>query len=185
MKTENGPDGSCIEIATMESLLDRVQKIWNEEFVPQCLEDETRLPGFEGWDEIQIALNSYALVEAVGNARQDIMRWCWFHLAKNPNSEPVRPDRHKYGGFLARWIAKEKPISILPKNPSSPPDIPEAMYRLNAFFAIMVFQSYLNEPIPDRLADELAYILHFRDEKGEIFALLGYCAEEMAKQNKG
>lgn len=186
MKIEIGPDGLRVEIPPMESLLDRVQKIWNEKFVPLYLEDETRFPGFDKWDEIQIALNSYALVEAVGNARQDILRWCWFHLAKNPNSdESVRPDRHKFGGFLARWIAKEKPISILLKNPSSPPNIPEEMYRLNAFFAVAVMQSYLDYPIPDHLAEELAYILHFRDEKGEIFALLGYCAEEMAKQNKG
>ena len=183
MNTETGPGGVCFEIATMESLLLRVNKIWREEFYPHYIEDKTRYPEFDKWDEIQIVINEYALVAAVGNAQQDIRRWCWFHLANNSNNNPAHPDRHKYGGFLARWIAKEKPISVLPVNPSSSPDIPEAMYRINAFFAVAVLQSYLDYRIPFTLAQEMAYLLHFRDEKGETFALLGYCAEEIAKNN--
>jgi hypothetical protein len=185
MNTEFEPNDKTLDIAPMALLLERVQMVWSDIFIPQYLEDEILIPEFTNRDEIQIALNNYALVEAVGNAQKDIRRWCSFHLAGNNNSEFARPDRHKYGGFLAKWIAKERPIAVLAKNFSAPPDMPQEMYRLNAFFAIAVLQSYLNNPIPHILAAELAYILHFRDEKGETIALLGYCAEEMAKPNKG
>lgn len=185
MQIINAPDGTKIEVATRNSLIERVSAVWDEKFVPFYLEDKNRFPGFKGWNEIQIGLNPYALVEAVGNAHEDIIRWCTFHLSGKPGrSYEARPDRHKYGGFLAKWIAKERPVFVIPANSGHQAHIPEPLYRLNAFFAATILQDYLVAPIPPRLADELAYLLHFREESGEMLALLGYCAEEMALNAK-
>jgi hypothetical protein len=180
MQEIKAPDGTLIKVATINSLLKRVGDAWEEKFVPLYLESEQFYPGFKDWDHINIGLSSYALVEAVGNAHEDIKRWCYFHLAGKSQEYAATPDRHKYGGFLAKWIAKEKPIFVEQKSSKTPVDLPDSLYRLNAFFAVTVLQDYLLQPIPPRLAEELAYILHFRDESGEVLALLGYCAEEMA-----
>ncbi len=64
MQIINAPDGTKIEIATRNSLIERVNAVWDEKFVPFYLEDKRRFPGFEGWDDIRIGLNPYALVEA-------------------------------------------------------------------------------------------------------------------------
>lgn len=183
METINGPDGTKFEFAALDSLIRRTLGIWEKKFVPEYLMDKSLFAGFNAWDEIEIGLHPHVLVEAITNARTDIIRWSMFHLSGKCNGKPSRPDRHKYGGFLAKWIAKERPIYIAQRDPTCLVDLPEQLYRLNSFFAVTVLQSYLHSTIPLTLADELAYILHFREEKGETYALLGYCAEQMPQKH--
>lgn len=168
-----------IEIASTAEVTEHIAKVWKEMFVPFCLENEERLHPFNSWSEIEIGLSTYALAGAIGNALVDIKRWATFHLSERLDGEKSRPDRHKYGGFLAKWIARERPIYVRPLDYDNPVEIPAEMYRLNAFFALTVLQSYMNTPISPQIADELAYLLHFRDEKGETLAILAYCGEQL------
>lgn len=167
-----------IEIATFQEVSDHVTKIWRELFTPGCLGRLVGLCPANVWDHVEVGLNVYALSGAIANALTDIERWAKFHLATPPSGDDwSRPDRHKYAGFLAKWIAKERPIYLRSANPSEPCALPEEMYRLNSFFAVAVMQSYLNREMTPVMADELTYVLHFRDEKGETLAFLAYCAE--------
>lgn len=169
-----------IEIATFEEVSSHVSDIWTNTFVPQCLQASDLFPPFDGSENIEIGLNTYALAGAIGNALKDIERWSAFHLTQpQSNGGKSHPDRHKYAGFLAKWIAKERPIYLKQLNPTIAANIPSEMYRLNAFFSVAVMQSYLQSKIPRVMAEELAYMLHFRDEKGETLAILAYCAEKM------
>ena len=167
-----------IEIASLDEVASHVADVWTNQFVPYCLENKERFLPFDAWDKIEIGLSSYALASAIDNALVDIGRWSAFHLSAPADGEYARPDRHKYGGFLAKWIAKERPIYVRPLIYDAPVEIPAEMYRLNAIFSIMVMQSYLKKPMSLTIAEELAYLLHFRDEKGETLAILAYCGEQ-------
>lgn len=168
-----------IEIASFKEVSEEIYTIWNDRFVPQCLGDQCKFLPFDAWEDVEIGLNPYALTSAIGNALIDIQRWSIFHLDRPANDEKARPDRHKYAGFIARWLAKERPIYLHCKDPNTPVSVPAEMYRLNAFFAVTVMQAYIRADFDPTLVDELAYILHFRDERGETLALLAYCAERL------
>lgn len=168
-----------IEIAQLNEVTTQVTDVWNNLFVPHCLKNKELFFPFDDWELIEIGLSSYALASAVENALIDICRWSSFHLSVPPDGEMARPDRHKYAGFLAKWIAKERPIYVRPLDYDNPVEIPAEMYRLNSFFALLVIQSYLDKPMSLKIANELAYLLHFRDEKGETLAILAYCGEEI------
>lgn len=176
---EEKPD---FQIASFEEIADRITHIWTDIFVPKYLNDTDRLGYKVQWDTIEIGLNQYALVAAIGNASVDIERWCTFHLKHaSKDNGPSLPDHHKYAGFLAKWLAKERPIFIRELDANCFHDLPQQLYRINALFALVVMQSYLKAPIPLDLFNELFYVLHFREEKGETLALLAYCAEKIGR----
>jgi len=171
------------EVASFDEIAERITKIWDEVFVEKYLKDTERLGCKVQWDTIEIGLNQYALAAAIGNALIDLERWCSFHLrhASKEKGAPL-PDHHKYAGFVAKWLAKERPIYIRELEFNNFHDLPQQLYRINALFALVVMQSYLESAIPHPLFEELFYILHFREEKGETLALLAYCAEEIGRQ---
>lgn len=168
-----------IEIASTQEVMERVREVLNDAFVPHCLLDRGKFYPFEQWDQIEIGIDDYALAGAVGNALKDIQRWAAFHLSRPPRGDKARPDRHKYAGFLAKWIAKERPVYLRLADPDKPVQIPPEMYQLNATFAVTVMRAYLDNDMDPILEKEIAYVLHFREERGETLALLAYCAERM------
>ena len=127
-----------------------------------------------GIHESQGYLNSQLLARAIDNALIDLARMEKHHFSGNSN-----PDAHKYAGFVARWVAKERPIQI-PKNlPVSLAN--EKLYWANAAFAVFVMSSFLErEGIPGNLAFHLKYWFAFRDERGETLSLVAYCCEQMS-----
>jgi hypothetical protein len=168
-----------IDVASLPIVMERVRNVLNEGFVPECLLDKRKFYPFTQWDQVEFGVNDYALVSAVGNALKDIQRWAAFHLTKPSPGKKARPDRHKYAGFLGKWIAKERPIYIRLNNPDQPVPITSDMYLINAWFAVAVMRAYLDNDMDPILEHELTYILHFREEKGETLALLAYCAERL------
>lgn len=120
-----------------------------------------------------IKLNKRFLAEVGKHARVDIDRMALWHL---PRSDQ-QPDRHKYAGFLSRWVSQIRPVYI-------DADIPlesATLHSINARFALWVFRSVLQHPIPANIAENLVYLFHFRQERGETLALIAYCCEEMSK----
>ena len=121
-----------------------------------------------------IKLNKRFLVEVAKHARIDIDRMARWHL---PRSDQ-QPDRHKYAGFLSRWVAQIRPVYI-------DADIPlesATLHTINARLALWVFRSMLHHPIPPSIAENLVYLFHYRQERGETLALIAYCCEEMSRQ---
>ncbi len=171
--THQATDVFELEIASIDEVSLRIEKIWNDIFLPKYIYRPSIL---DADGSFTLRINSHALAAAIGNALIDIERWCRFHLKNSPHS-PKKPDRHKYAGFLAKWLAKERPVFL----ESEADALPEQLYRINALFAVTVLQAHLDYEIPDDLWEELFYILHFRDEKGETLALLAYCGEEMGR----
>ncbi|MEO5346657.1 MAG: hypothetical protein H7834_09810 [Magnetococcus sp. YQC-9] len=55
-----------------------------------------------------IDIDTILLTEAVGHACRDLLRMSDFHLPQ----EEALPDRHKYAGFVAKWVAKTRPVII-------------------------------------------------------------------------
>lgn len=121
------------------------------------------------------------LVYSVGNAIKDILRMAEWHLP-TPNA---LPDRHKYSGFLAKWIAKIRPIKInrlVYILPSDKTTLPREIIMVNAHFALYVFRTTLEYDIPEPIMAHLLYALNFRDWSGENLALLAYASEEMTSR---
>ena len=105
-------DPSCFGILDTETASDKklVEDVFNtyDYFVKQYIEDENFIPkNLAG--KIRITMGWHALVAAVGHARVDMIRWGAFHLSKEPNP---KLDRHKYAGFLSKWIAKVRPVNL-------------------------------------------------------------------------
>lgn len=95
-------------------------------------------------------------------------RW---HLPK----QDQHADRHKYAGFLARWVAQIRLAYLHPAAERLPHTTP---HKINAHFALWGFRSFLRTPIPGPMCRNLTYALHFRQERGETLALLAYCASK-------
>ena len=167
--------------ATVEKLVEDVVETYDD-FAKNYLESEDFIPN-DLVDKIRISVDWHALVAAVGHARADMIRWGAFHLSKE--ADP-KLDRHKYAGFLSKWIAKARPINL---EADLSIELPIALCRLNAFFAFLVFRSYLNFNDCDnitleKIEKELMYRFHFRDETGENLAFIAFCYEQAGNSHQ-
>lgn len=166
------------EIASTDDLLAAAYAVWQK--IESGYFKSDLLRGAEG--DFEIILSQHILADAIGHAYADLMRWSSFHLSSTPTA---RPDRHKYGGFLAKWIAKCRPILIKPLNSSAV--IPLPLLRINALYAMWIIEFFLNikernnEIELEKIEKELVYRLHFRDETAENLAFVAYCYETIAK----
>lgn len=140
----------------------------NLEFVPQSVHES-----------FDFDINLYALAEAIEDARVDLDRWTKFHLIGDK-----KPDNHKYAGFLSKWIARRRPVQVILKDKNCTPELPDALYKINATFALIVFRSLLKKEIPVALVRELIYKFHYRDPSGEALAVLAYCCEEITEKRE-
>ena len=116
-----------------------------------------------------IHLNTRVMVEAIENGVQDLYRMAEYHLPEGNG-----PDRHKYAGFLSKWVAKLRPIYL-----NEGVELTSPIHMINAAFAIWIFRSFLEANIPETLYRELLYMFHFRDERGETLSVLAYCCEQL------
>ncbi len=122
-----------------------------------------------------IYLNVWLLGAAIDSAIIGLERMASFHL---PHDK--KPDRHKYAGFLSRWIAKFSPIQFkeeLLLNQTS-----DNLIWVNSEFSVYVFFSFLKADIlniSNNLLEFLKYSCQFRDEKGESLAAIAYCCENI------
>ncbi|MBF0436826.1 MAG: hypothetical protein HQL77_15840 [Magnetococcales bacterium] len=107
----------------------------------------------------------------------DIERMAKWHLPEIGQE----PDRHKYAGFLSKWIAKTKPIYINSEQCGT--DIPIEIHLINACFAYDVFGSFLEFSVPEEIRKSLVYSFHFREDRGESLALLAYTCEEISRMD--
>lgn len=125
-------------------------------------------------DTASVFLSVPHVVQAVVSALIDIRRVAEFHL------DPGKlPDRHKYAGFVARWIAKVRPIQL--RHPLGQNLTSENLVLINPEFAVWVFYSFLQGGVPRGVfAQHLRYWFQFRDERGETLAFVAYCWEQMA-----
>jgi hypothetical protein len=173
-------------------ILEHLEKVW-EWFDINVLRNEGVLPD-EASNAFNVQLNPYFMAAAVEHARVDLSRWADFHQVGRGGSTDVgndaqsaRPDNHKLAGFLARWIAKVRPIQVTVAEATVVNgklcEMPFDLYRINAIFAVCVLRSYLEtDEFPQELTDELIYRLHYRDEKGLDLALYAYCGETMGQR---
>lgn len=126
------------------------------------------------------------VAQVVGNAWIDMNRMAKLHLPADKN-----PDRHKYAGFVAKWIAKIRPIyshllcSDLNIGEALNPTIADQMQiQINAYFALLIYRNFLEVDSPENLDRDLLYTFHFRDERGEMLSILAYTAEKITLLEK-
>lgn len=138
---------------------------------------------------VDVYLNPYVLADAIRSAAIDIDRWASFHLEGQAN--PC-PDRHKYAGFVSKWVAQFRPLSFHMAGDEFPPLESPVLLSLNAVYAFYLFRSYLdlgpknNQLELDKLEAQVIYRLHFRgNETGENLAVLAYCYELIANLPEG
>lgn len=102
-------------------------------------------------------------------------------------AKSARADKHKQAAYLYKWIAKTKPIQILP------PKDEEFLFGLNlvnAFFATHVALTFLLgvngatrlKHLSESLYDNLIYQAHYRNISGRSVATQ-LCAIELALKN--
>jgi len=121
-------------------------------------------------DSNGIYLSKVAVAQAIDNALKDMARMSDFHLPVGKT-----PDRHKYAGFVAKWVAKCRPIQM-----DNNTQINSQRLWANATFAMFVMASFLDmESIDYKLSEYLKYWFQFRDERGETLSLIAYCWEEI------
>jgi hypothetical protein len=153
--------------ANPEDLVAHLQLVW-EEFHKRHLQNPIIVPV----DVLpHVHINPRLVVEAANHSLVDLERMAELHLKGHK-----KPDRHKWAGFVAKWIAKIRPIYI-----DSEVEIDANLHFINADFAVWVLRSFLEESIPFQLAEQLQYMLHYRDEKGETLSVIAYCAEEISR----
>lgn len=87
-----------------------------------------------------IVVSKSILAEAIEHALDDVERMRVWHM---PDAQP---DRHKWAGFVAKWIAKMRPIQC---SFNTSCVLPETGAFLNAKLSVYIFQSFLNTPIPE------------------------------------
>jgi hypothetical protein len=121
--------------------------------------------------DAKFELNPRVLSEAISTALLDMKRMASFHL---PGSTP---DRHKYAAFFSSWVAKFRPITVTFSGPKYSPDA----LLVNAGFALYVFQSFLQHPVPVELSRGLVYSFHYRNTQPETLALMAYACERISE----
>nr|VFJ44143.1 MAG: hypothetical protein BECKDK2373B_GA0170837_100743 [Candidatus Kentron sp. DK] len=155
------------ELAHKYKVTKHVMTVYHDVFVRIMREKD-------GLDGNLIYLDGLLVAKAVGNVVKDMDRFAAFHLEDNN-----LPDRHKYAGFVAKWIAKEKPIQLKKTPPLNLTN--EKLLGINAIFTVFVMASFLETRIPPEISRQLRYMFSFREEKGETLALIAYCCEQIAK----
>lgn len=139
--------------------------------------------GFSSQHQIDpacLVFNETLATFAIGNAIVDLERMALFHI----RPEKSIPDKHKYAGFLAKWITKVKPVRYDDKLSTSGIEEPisgDAHIIINAHFALYIFRSTLEYSIPKSIQDHLLYAFEYRDWSGENLALLAYSCEETTR----
>ena len=116
-----------------------------------------------------VHLNKRILVEACGHAHVDLQRMINFHNQDPVSGAQSSPAFYKFAGFLSRWIAKTRPIYIDDGHP-----LTKSALKLNAYFALWVFRSYLSYELPTDILSGLVYSFHFRDVRSEMMAMVAY-----------
>jgi len=119
----------------------------------------------------QIYLNQLLTVQAIDNAFCDMERMSHFHMQGGKT-----PDRHKYAGFVAKWIAKSRPIQFRDNIPLNQTN--SGLLGVNALFSVFVMTSFLQKTMDGHMAKHLKYWFEFREERGETLALVAYCCEK-------
>ncbi|MBF0295210.1 MAG: hypothetical protein HQL96_08465 [Magnetococcales bacterium] len=122
--------------------------------------------------EIRISLPVFT--EAIEHAFVDMNRMAAWHMP----TEDRQPDRHKWSGFMAKWVAKMRPIYCA-KPGKSIGALPLAN-MLNAYFALYIFRGFLycrSNAHHFPISKNVLYALHYRDLTGETLALLAYSYE--------
>nr|VFK27223.1 MAG: hypothetical protein BECKMB1821G_GA0114241_102617 [Candidatus Kentron sp. MB]VFK31053.1 MAG: hypothetical protein BECKMB1821I_GA0114274_102018 [Candidatus Kentron sp. MB]VFK75500.1 MAG: hypothetical protein BECKMB1821H_GA0114242_102417 [Candidatus Kentron sp. MB] len=149
---------------SLETLLDKILEVYDK-FSKQYLTHNA-----------DAYLNSVLVARALSNALKDIQRMTDLHL-----NEDQLPDKHKYAGFVSKWIAKERPIQL--KDVPAQNHLERRIYQwVNASFAVHVMASFLEHgPIRWEIVNQLEYWFTFREERGETLALVAYCSEQMAQ----
>lgn len=126
----------------------------------------------------QLRLDPLIVARAVDNALADIERWEKFHQ-KDSSSAASVPDNHKFSGFVARWVAKEKPIQICLPIAQDRQSAISVAHWANPMLAVFVYQAFLDKPIPAHLAPYLRYWFAFREERGDTLAFIAYLIEQI------
>jgi len=160
-------DTKSANIASVEEILKHLDNVW-EDFEKEFIRNPRMVPA-ELCDLIKV--NPRQIAEAVKHAVVDMSKMTFLQFTENG-----QPDRHKYAGFVSKWIAKIRPISF-----EDHPDFDVEIYKINAYFAFWVFRSYLFHSVPQYLIDEMVYTFHFRDERGEVLAFMAFSCERISK----
>lgn len=136
-------------------------------------------------EAFQVELNLHLLLSAIEHARIELSRWADYHLCGKSSS----PSNYKLAGFMAKWIAKIRPIQIVYKSKSTESyhkKLPILLYKVNAYFAATVIRSYITSPtINPWLFNELIYRLHYRDETSLNISHTAELMELRALQSDG
>ncbi|MBF0260428.1 MAG: hypothetical protein HQL97_01150 [Magnetococcales bacterium] len=121
-----------------------------------------------------IKISKSILAEAVIHALVDLERMREWHMPEQT------PDRHKWSGFVSKWVAKMRPVTCTFTATTA---MPETVMFLNARLAVYIFQSFLTGNIPDAVKPHLRYMFYFRETRGESLALIAYCCEQMSNHS--
>lgn len=128
----------------------------------------------EGISPADAYLSTLHLAEVVGNSLVDLQRMADFHQPPE-----ALPDRHKYAGFISKWVAKVRPIQFPSTKPMNLTNM--ALLDLNARFSVYAFSAFLRHGVPPQLASHLKYWFGFREEKGETLSMIAFCSEELGR----
>ena len=121
----------------------------------------------------QVRVDSWLLNCVIDSSMQDLARMADFHIP--PDSSP---DRHKYAGYVAKWIAKILPMQLLYDLPLTLNN--KNIIWLNSELALYVFTSFLNgAKLTPGLVDAMRYSFTYREQNATDLAVLAYCCEKI------
>lgn len=121
--------------------------------------------------------NNHCLMLALRKALDDLCTYVERHMGEDEKM----PDRHKYAGFIAKWIAKIRPFYV---DYDGDGELPEHLLRVNAYYAAYIFRSLLeiNGSISPHLLEIALHAFDFRDEQGENLSFMAYTWEMVANE---
>lgn len=168
--------------ATPEEMFEHGEKVWKI-FSSQIIAGKTARK-LGDIDSFFVFKNDHLLLAAVVHARTALSRWADYHLADSES----HPSPHKLAVFFGKWVAKIKPIQVIPKSAITSgliidndhvEDMPSILYTVNASFAAAIIRSYLDcDLVQPDIVQDLIYRLHYRDESELALSSL---AEYMAR----
>lgn len=116
-----------------------------------------------------VYLNEVLLYAAVSSYYDDIYRFKDFSCSK-------WADNHKQAGYTIKWIAKFRPIQILPGV-----EVNKSIFIINSVFALFVGFSFLDTKVADSISkhfyDHLIYLTLYRNLSGKHLASEFYILE--------
>lgn len=116
-----------------------------------------------------VYLNEVLLYAAVSSYYDDIYRFKDFSCSK-------WADNHKQAGYTVKWIAKFRPIQILPGK-----DISKTIFTINSIFALFAGFSFLDTKVADSISqhfyNHLVYLTLYRNLSGKHLASEFYVLE--------